>query len=390
MDPEFFNYAVEVLEKHKYGVPGFVNDEVILPSLKKFGFTDNEAESYCFAGCFWYVVPGKEYPYHDMESVSGPRVMNLAIEEAIASGIRSFEELMDIFRAKTDEAMAAAAEALGSIDEKATETYPEMVLSLIMDGCIEKGLDVTDNGAEKSMTTMLYVGLATTADSLYAIKNIVFDRKKLTLAELWDILKNNFDQKEDLRLELLSVPKFGNGNAEIDMFCSRIANDFKEISAKYKNKKGFVFRPAFYSWHRHIGEGIRAGATADGRKAGLPVSQGVNPSHGQSVEGVTATIGSISEIGFADTAGAPTHLHFNLVPNENISETDTLKTIILTAFAKGLPHIIVNHINKDILRKAIDDPASYRDLVIRVTGYSARFVQLSREIQEEVLLRTVF
>jgi formate C-acetyltransferase len=385
LDERFLRRAVGILAKHRGGVPGFVNDAVIVPSLTRFGFPLAEARSYCFAGCFWYVVPGKEYPYHDMESLSGPRVLKLALAEALERGAMDFDELMDIFRAKTDEAMAAAVDALGGIDARAPEAYPEMVLTLVTDGAVAKGLDVTDNGAERSMTTVLYVGLATTSDSLLAIRKAVYERRDCTLSELAAALEADFEGREPLRLLLASMPKFGNGDPEADGLAALVARDFKEACARRRNTKGFAFRPAFYSWHRHIFEGKSVGATPDGRRAGLPVSQGANPSHGQAAAGVTAAIGSIAGIGFDDTAGGPAHLHF-----AGRTDADALLAVIRTAFAKGLAHVIVNHVDKAALRDAMRDPEAHRDLLIRVTGYSARFTGLAREVQEEVLLRTVW
>ena len=388
IDRAFFDYAVDILLRHKTGVPNIVNDEMIIPSLLHFGFTLPEARVYAFSGCFWYVIPGKEYPYHDNEGISGTHVLIKAIREAGEKKPERFEDFYGLYLKALKNEIDSLQTGLQSVDAQMPYMYKEMVLSLAMDGCIEKGLDVTENGAEKSMITVNYIGLATVADSLTVIKKLVYDEKALDWEQLSIALSSNFADMPELKRRIERINKFGNDDGEADGMAAAIAESYKDELRGRINSKGFCFRPAFYSWNGHIFIGLGLGATPDGRLAGKPVSQGVNPTNGAAHSGLTADINSIAKISYIDTAGAPVHIH---IPDAGSAlTTDIVREIILTAFEKGIMQMIVNFADLETMKKAMENPSDYWDLVIRVTGYSARFVQLGRRIQEEVISRNKF
>jgi Pyruvate-formate lyase len=388
IDPAFFDIATDILLRHKTGVPNIVNDEIIIPSLLHFGFTLQQARVYAFSGCFWYVVPGKEYPYHDNEGISGTHVLLKAIDEAVKIKPEQFDDFYRLYIKALKNEVDMLQTGLEAVDAQMPYIYKEMVLSLAMDGCIEKGLDVTENGAEKSMITVNFIGLATVANSLTAIKKLIYDDKALDWEQLYTALGCNFAGMPELLFKIEKISKFGNDNGEADEMAVAVAESYKHELCGRINSKGFCFRPAFYSWNGHIMIGLGLGATPDGRQAGKPVSQGVNPSNGTAKSGLTADINSIAKISYKDTAGAPVHIH---MPDVGSGLTaDVVKKIILTSFEKGIIQIILNFADIEAMKKAIDDPDSYWDLVIRVTGYSARFVQLGRKIQEEFITRNIF
>jgi len=388
IDAAFFAYALDLLRRRRSGVPLLVNDEVVIPSLVHFGCPLREARDYAFSGCFWWVVPGKEYPYHDMEAVSGTRMLAETLERAFRDPPATFEALLARYAEVQREHVDRFAAGLAEVDREAPRHYPEMVLSLVMDDCIERGRDVTDNGARWSLTTLRYIGLATVADSLMAIRRTVYDERSVGWPELEAALRDDFRGRERLQRLLAECPKFGNDDPEVDGIARELARSFKAELAGRRNLKGFAFRPAFYSHMGHVSEGRSLGATPDGRRAGEPVSQGPNPAQGRAVRGITAAVRSVSRIGFADTAGGPLQVHLSGSSDEAMGPA--LDALVRTAFGEGIVQMNVNFADRATLEDAMAHPERHWDLVIRVTGYSARFVQIGRDLQREIVSRTVF
>ena len=388
LDATLQTKALDILSRHKTGVPSLVNDDVIVPSLVHFGFTEAQARNYCFAGCFWYVVPGKEYPYHDLTGVSGVRALRRAIEEVSATGKGTFDAVWQAYCHYMTDAVAALVQAYDIIDPWLSEHYPEMVVSLLMDNCLERGRDVNAGGADCSLMTVLYVGLANVVDSIYALKQRVYEEQRTTLNEVMMALDSNFAGYEPLRQLMQSAPKYGNGHMGVDQLAVMVAEHFKSTLSSFRNSKGFALRPAFYSWHRHTFEGSESGATPDGRLAGMPLAHGGNPSHGCAKEGVTAAIQSMTMIKYTDTAGCPLHIH--LYESDEGLRRNIIESLVRTAFDKGAVHMIINVVDGHILWDAIEHPDCFADLTIRVTGYSARFIQLQRKYQEEIASRNSY
>jgi pyruvate-formate lyase len=388
IDPRLTARAVDLLTCHGTGVPSMVNDEVIIPSLLHFGFPLEQARNYCFAGCFWYVVPGKEYTCHDLTAVSGVRALRRALDVVSASGTATYEDLWQAYCRYLLDAVAALVEAYDIIDPWLAGHYPEMVISLLMDGCLERGRDANNSGADYSLMTVLYIGLANVVDSLYALKLRVFEQKLTTLREVSHALDHDFVGHERLRRLLRSAPKYGNGHAGVDAIAVQVAEQFKAALCQCRNSKGFRLRPAFYSWHRHTFEGSQLGATPDGRRAGVPLAHGGNPAHGCAREGVTAAIRSMTRINYDDTAGCPLHIHLH--EGDEQARRKTIASLLQASFRMGAPHLILNVVNGHDLREAINHPEHYADLTIRITGYSARFVQLERKYQEEIAARNAY
>jgi formate C-acetyltransferase len=384
----FKSATVDLLSSHGSGVPSVVNDEVIIPSLLEFGFPLEQARDYCFAGCFWYVVPGKEFTYHDLAAVSGVRALLAALQETRDSSASSYEHLWQAYCRRLEMAIQALLGSYTVIDPWLAGHYPEMVTSLLMDGCIEKGRDFNNSGTDYSLMTVLYVGLANVADSLYALKKSVFDQRLASLEEISHALEDNFLNREKLRSMLRSFEKYGNDEDEVDQIAVQVARHFKQILQKYHNPKGFRLRPAFYSWHRHTFEGEAIGATPDGRSSGVPLAHGGNPAHTNAHAGATASILSMAKIGFNDTAGCPFHIHLHGQASPEFA--NVVDGLLTAGFKLGAPHIIINRVDSKILWDAIEHPEDYHDLVIRVTGYSAHFTSLERKYQEEIARRNSF
>jgi pyruvate-formate lyase len=388
IDPVYVERSAGILARHHSGTPSIANDEVIIPSLVHFNYPLQYARDYNFAGCFWWAVPGREYSIHDFAAINGVTALTRALKEARTAHWENFEDLWLAYAGYLEDAVNATMEAYAKIDPWIGRDYPEMVLSLLMDGCLEKGRDVNNNGVEFSLTTVMYVGLATVIDSLTAIRKRVFEEQLITLDQLLDALDQNFCGYEWIQQMLLSAPKYGNDLPEADEIAVRVANQFKGTLAEKQNSKGFGLRPAFYSYHRHTWEGEMTGATPDGRRAGAPLSQGGNPAHGRARQGITAALRSMTQIRYDDTAGCPVYIQLHGSDSSDLTETIT--SLINTGMQLGAVHLIINAVDSSTLWDAIDHPDQYADLTIRVTGYSAHFVQLDPRLQKEIAERGAY
>ena len=388
INPRLVEHAAGILARQRAGTPAFVNDDVIIPSLVHFGYPLEDAREYNFSGCFWWAVPGKEYSSHDLPAIDGARALMRALDDAHHAHWTTFEEVWQAYAGYLEDAVTALMEAYTAIDPWLAKNYPEMVLSLLMDCCLEQGRDVNNNGVPFSLTTVMYVGLATVADSLEAIHKRVFEEKRVTLAEVLEALDHDFEGYAWVWNLLQNAPKYGNDLPEADEMAVRVANQFKEVLKRQRNTKGFRLRPAFYSYHRHTWEGQTIGATPDGRRAGMPLSQGGNPAHGAARQGVTPAITSMTRIRYDDTAGCPVHIHLHA--GDPRSATQTIVSLVNGSMELGAAHLILNLVDSVTLRDAIVHPEKYADLTVRVTGYSARFVQLDPRLQEEIASRNEF
>jgi pyruvate-formate lyase len=388
IEAPFMDQVADLLSRHGSGVPIVVNDEVIIPSLTAYDFSLEQARGYAFAGCFWYVVPGKEFTYHDLAGISAVRALVRALDEARTNPFTTFEQLWHAYAKYVEDAVVSLLEAYAIIDPWFTETCPEMITTLLMDGCLEKGKDFNNGGPEFNMMTLLFIGLANITDSLYAIKKHVFVNQTLTFTEVLDALDNNFKNHERTQKILLATPKYGNGNDEIDQMAVDVAEQFKSCLKKYKNSKGGKLRPSFYSYHRQTFEGQNLPATPDGRYAGKPLALSANPYSGSPKKGITAVIQSMTRIKLDDSVGGPIHIHLH--GNDKKLIRETIASLIEASFKLGAMHLNINVVDKETLLDAIDHPEQYTDLVIRVTGYSARFVLLDRKLQEEIASRNSF
>lgn len=388
LNPQFGKLAINILSRHGGGTPEFVNDQTIIPSLVHFGYPLEQARDYNFSGCFWWTVPGKEQSYNDFAAVSGGRALWRALEHAHKLGCQAFEDLWQSYCYFLEDAVIALIESYQVIDAWLPKHDPAIVVSLLMDGCLEKGHSFNDGGAETSMMTVLYIGLATVADSLFALKKRVFEEGLISFDEVFRALEHNFVGYELVQKMLQSAPKYGSGHVEADELAVQVARHFKTCLQGYRTSRGFALRPAFYSYHRHTYEGQKLGATPDGRREGMPLSQGPNPSPGQARRGITALVQSVAKIGYTDVAGGAAHLHLYL--RKCSKPVETLVALMQGSMQLGIPQLIINTVDARMLRDAIDHPDQYADLTIRVTGYSARFVQLAHELQEEIAARDSF
>jgi formate C-acetyltransferase len=263
-------------------------------------------------------------------------------------------------------------------------------MSLLVEGCMEKGTDVTNGGALINCGPgLIFSGLGTYADSMAAIKKLVFEDKKYTLKQIRDALDANFEGYEALRTDCLNAPKYGNDDDYVDEIASdliiwteRVHNTFKMLHSH------FTHGTLSISNNTPIGE--ITGATANGRLAWTPLSDGISPTQGADKLGPTAIIKSVSKLSNESMNIGMVH-NFKLL--RGILETpegeNGLITLLRTASILGNGQMQFSYVDNEVLKKAQIEPDKYRDLIIRVAGYSAYFVELCKEVQDEIISRTV-
>jgi formate C-acetyltransferase len=269
------------------------------------------------------------------------------------------------------------------------EHLPVPFLSILIDDCVTKGRDYNDGGARYNTNYIQGVGLGTTTDSLASLKYNVFDKQYITIKKMISLLKTNFDRQEPLRQRLLNkTPKYGNDDDYADSIMKDIFETYFEAIDGRPNTKGGYYRINLLPTTVHIYFGKTVEATADGRKAGEPVSEGVSPVQGADRKGPTAVIKSVAKIDHVKTGGTLLNQKFTPQLLADDVGMNKLAQLIRTYFKLDGHHIQFNVVSSGMLRDAQKHPERYRDLIVRVAGYSDYFVDLSADLQNEIIKRT--
>lgn len=400
---EYVSRVCEVI-KGGGGKPGIVNDEIIVPALSRVGISEEDGRDYVIIGCVEISVPRKTFGATDSALMNLPICLEMALHNGyspffqekigINSGeSRSFQNLDNVFDAFRKqvaymvEQMVIALNALGIAHQ---ELYPSPLLSATIQGCMEKGEDVTAGGAIYNFTGVQGVGVADVADSLMAIEQLVFQEKRITMDELLKALEDNFEGHERLHLYILNrIPKYGNDNDLPDMYARKVAEVFCQEVAKYRNSRKGVYLPGFLSMTTHQSFGKFVGALPSGRKAFETFANGVSPNNGCDRKGPTAALKSVAKLNYLlATNGVSLNIKFNPNYLKGGDGTKNLSSLIRTYFDLGGMHLQINTIDKQTLLNAQKHPEKYPGLMVRVAGYSAYYADLTKEIQDEIIART--
>jgi formate C-acetyltransferase len=264
------------------------------------------------------------------------------------------------------------------------------LLSCFVNDCLARGLDIENGGARYNWIMPSFVGVPNLVDSLYALKKVVYEDKKLTVKQLKDILDNNFDGEETLQKYLLEkLPKYGNDIDEVDGLFAVVANHILQMCSEQKNilHDGKLV-PGTFCFTKHEKMGGETGATPDGRLSGMPFSDGAGACQGRAIKGPTAALLSSTKWEHRDfIGGIAVNIKF---PQKNINENSLqiMQSLIKTYMLRGGFELQVNVVDKETLKRAQINPSEYRDLVVRIGGYSDYFTRLSPQMQEEVISRT--
>jgi len=385
----------------------FFNDEVIIRDLFKDGYSLKDARDYAIVGCAEPTGSCNNNGYTAGTGIHLTQVLELALNEGcrfrdgkrvgaltpIASTFKTFHDVKEAFLGQLSYIVNAAVRHGDIKDEVIAEYFPNPLLSSTIEGCLESGYDIAQGGACYSHVSLGAQGLATVVDSLSAIRWAVFEEKLLTMEELVNHLRNNFAGAENVRQLLLhKAPKYGNDNPRVDELAEWVTTVLEHEARSHQSRVlDGPYRPLLISSGTQIIEGLVCGASADGRLARAPVANGISPSNGSESNGATAVLHSVSKACKACLSGGTT---FNMKLSPGLIKKDEgldkLVSMIEAYLVLGGRHIQFNPVDVETLRDAQKHPENYPDLIVKVSGYSFRYIDLSKSLQDDIIARTEF
>ena len=388
-DPAFLTRAVEYLFKRKNGWPRFCSDKNLLEGYMKNGVPKETARKRIAVGCHWMCVPGVEFPMNDTVKINIARVMEVALEDLRKEEAPSTEKLFVLFGEHLRKAVSVTAAGVNLHIDHVAEVTPELCMNLMMQGTLEKGLDISECAGLYTVGVD-GAGLAVVADSFGALETRVEKEKVLGWEKVFSALRDNFEgtEGERTRLILASAPKYCGGDTVSDRWAKRITDLWVGTVRAEKMPEGRMLVPGWFSWARTIEYGAAVGATPNGRRAGEPISHGANPNPGFRRDGApTAQSNGIAAVqcGYGNTA--PLQLEFDPGIGAEEGGVERVEKLIRTHFDRGGTLININVLDKEKLFAAHKNPDLYPDLVVRVTGFTAYFASLSPRFRQLVVDR---
>ncbi len=397
----FLKRALKVV-KAGFGQPSIFNTDVIIQEFLRAGKIMEDARSGGPSGCVTISAFGKESC-----TLTGycnwPKILELTLNNGVDPqtgkqvGLKtgdpitftSFEEQMAAYRKQLQYFIDLKIKGNNIIERLFAEHMPALFMSLLFDDCIEKARDYHDGGPRYNVTYIQGVGIGILTDSLSAVKYHVFDKKNLKMKKLLEILRNNFEGEERIRQMLLNeTPKYGNDEDYADSIAQTVFNYYFDILDGRPNTKGGRYRVNLLPTTVHIYFGRVTGATPDGRRAWEPLSDGISPSQGADKLGPTAVIKSVAKLDHAKTGGTLLNQKFMPELLADDASLDKLAYLVRTYFKLDGHHIQFNVVSKETLLEAQKHPEKYRDLIVRVAGYSDYFCDIGKELQDEIITRT--
>lgn len=398
IDPEFFRKSVEYLFKNKQGWPRYSSDKALMEGFMRCGYPKELARRRVAAGCHWMCIPGMEYTMNDTVKVNMAKVFEVAYDEMMANADSvepSIDVLWELYRKHLKIAVDATGRGIIHHLTYQTKSQPELILNLFQHGLIEKGVNITDGGANYYNMCVDGSGLAVVADSFAACEQRIDREKRLTYAELTKYLDADYDcdNGEYVRQMMLKSERYGGGNTLGDAWAVRVSKLWtslvRDLVEQHKdNPKHVNFIPGFFSWSNTILLGSLLKATPNGRKRGEPINHGANPNGGFRKDGaVTAMCNSIAAIqpGYGNTA--PVQLEVDPGIANDAEGVGKMCAMIRGILDSGNTLLNINIIDAKKILEADKDPMKYPDLVVRVTGFTAFFAMLSPKFRKLVVDR---
>jgi len=386
------------------GLPAIFNDEIDIPTLLSRGHSYEDALNFALVGCVELAIPGKSWTAPAGSKFNLVRCLELTLKDGKSpesgdqvgplcrniKNYQTFDELIRSFKLQVSNAVKHLVTFENLIDQAQGELVPSPFISCLIEDCIGKGKDVKRGGAVYNFTGPQGVGLANVADSLVAIKKLIFDEKKITGEQLEKAIHKNFEEFGELHQLLLNgVPKYGNDDDYVDSIAREVMSIFAKEVAVYKNPRGGQFQAGMFPATAHVALGKLTGATPDGRFKGEPFADSISPYPGRDKNGITAVIRSASKLNHIETSNG-TLLNQKLHPLAIKDEKgiQNLANLVRAFCDLKCMEIQFNVIDSEKLRSAQRHPEQYRSLVVRVAGWSALFTGLSKEVQEDIIRRT--
>ncbi len=388
--------------KTGYGQPSLFNTDAIIQELTRQGKSVIDARNGGASGCVEAGAFGKEAyiltGYFNLPKVLeitlnngfDPRTQKqIGLQTGDPSSFKSFDELYAAFEKQVNHFINIKIKGNIVIERIYAVYMPSPFLSILVDDCIAKGKDYNGGGARYNTSYIQGVGLGTVTDSLASLKYNVFDKNNFSMNEMLDLLRTNFENKKELRDKLLfETPKYGNDDDYADTILKMVFETYYNAIEGRPNTRGGHFRINLLPTTSHVYFGSVLGATPDGRFANEPTSEGISPVQGADVHGPTSVIKSASKIDHIRTGGTLLNQKFTPQLMDSEEGINKIVSLVRTYFKLDGHHIQFNVVGVEILREAQKHPEKYRDLIVRVAGYSDYFVDLGIDLQNEIIRRT--
>lgn len=403
---ELLEHAIRCVAKGS-GMPQFFNDESLIPALMDLGISKKDAMDYAIVGCVEITTQGNNLGWSDAAMFNLCKVLELtcnhgkclitgktlAPDFGSLSTYKTFDELECAFEKMMDYFIDKMIECCEKVEKGHQDHLPTPFLSCVIDDCLEKGIDVVNGGAHYNLSGIQMIQVANLADSLAAIKKMVFEEKRYTGKELEQALQNNFEGQEVMRQTLLNrVEKYGNDVQWVDELGSKWASAFRNKLKKYTNYRNGPYHTGMYTVSAHVPMGQNVGASADGRLSQSPLADGgLSAVYGRDLNGPTAVLKSVSRLENQCTTNGGL-LNMKFLPEFFSTETGIKKfaNFMRTFVDLEIPHVQFNVVSKKDLLAAKEHPEQYSSLTVRVAGYTAYFTELAGDLQDEIIARTSY
>jgi len=401
-NPDRFIKRAAKIIRTGFGQPSVFNTDTVVQEMIRAGKSVVDARCGGTSGCVETGAFGKEN-YNLTGYFNMPKVLEITLNNGVdpktgqqigletgdPTRFEGFEHLFRAYEKQLNHFVDIKIRGNNVIERLYARYMPAPFLSLLIDDCIARGKDYHDGGARYDTSYIQGVGTGTMADALTAIKYQVFDQKTLNMEALLAALRNNFDGQERIRQLLLNkTPKYGNDDDYADRVMVEVFEAYFNAIDGRPNTRGGTYRINLLPTTVHVYFGSMVGATPDGRKANQPLSEGVSPVQGADRQGPTAVIKSVAKMDHVRTGGTLLNQKFTPQLLKDEEGLDRLVQLIRTYFKLDGHHIQFNVVDSSTLRAAQADPEQYRDLIVRVAGYSDYFCDLGNVLQEEIISRT--
>ena len=403
---ELLKESIKVVAKGS-GMPQFFNDEAVISSIMELGISEKDARDYAIVGCVEITTQGNNLGWSDAAMFNLNKTLELTLNngnclltgDSIAPNLgnitnyETYEDLEKAFSKEIDYFIDKMILACEQVEKAHIDVLPSPFLSSVIDDCIEKGIDVTAGGAVYNLSGIQMIQVANLADSLAAIKLLVYDEKRISKEDLLKALQNNFEGYEVIRAMLLNrAPKYGNDVEWVDEIGAKWARYFNEKLTNYTNYRGGRYHTGMYTVSAHVPMGENVGASTDGRYAKQPLADGgMSPVYGRDSAGPTAVLKSVSRLdNILTTNGGLLNMKFLPEFFKTENGIDKFSKFLRTFVDLEIPHIQFNVLRREDLLEAQKNPENYRSLTVRVAGYTAYFTELAGELQNEIIARTSY
>tara|TARA_R110002049_G_scaffold307355_1_gene507543 strand:- start:11395 stop:13752 length:2358 start_codon:yes stop_codon:yes gene_type:complete len=389
-DPAYTTRVFEVIGRGG-GSPAVFNDEVIMATLGQRFDAPDRLWDYATIGCVELGIAGASCTSSDAALFNYARILESVLgSDRTVKNIGSMDDLVAALETELRDQVAFLKENLDAIETSSRVHHPVPFSSLTVEGCIEQARDFTAGGARFNASGIQAVGLADLANSLAAIETLVFERGEIGLLELAKACRNDFTDHPGLKARMIGAEKFGNDKARVDQIANQLMALFDEVISENVNTRGGRWMAGIYSMTCHRSMGRKMGALPSGRGAGAPLADGIAPVDGSDCLGPTASLNSVAHL---NAYNFPNGINLNLKFDANTVKgkagTALLQGLVKGYFRQGGMQVQINVLDPAVLLAARENPDAHRNLLVRISGYSAYFVDLSPEMQDEIIARTL-